>query len=389
MSDKLKMLTGKNPKDFEPVAYSLINTPDIDLFEELVEKDDYLYDFIKDNVAKRLEKNCNNDNFKNLLQFLKYYSPSYEEFIIRQLVKYANEDLTDKMLELFENGDNNEKTYCAKYFSYIKDPLALDYLKQNAYDEDPYLSANSVAALASFGDKDLFNNAINKLNSDDEFEQLKGAKFLVSYGDKSACEAIISAIKTSSFAENIASELPYLVPLKEIIEKYETEGLFVLNNIINGLGEVTALSQLFDFEIYDILDKIINGEINSAQATVLINAKDKFTTLTENDEYLFDETKDTKQETYAINKLLDSAVNKQLNSLADKELHSGSLFVFSALEFTQNSQKVRELLNSQNQTLILKSIETLKRMGILTTEDKNIALKNISNENIKNIILAI
>ena len=30
MSDKLKKLTGKNPNDFEPVAYSLINNPDVD-----------------------------------------------------------------------------------------------------------------------------------------------------------------------------------------------------------------------------------------------------------------------------------------------------------------------------------------------------------------------
>ena len=56
MADKLKQLTGKNPADFEPVAYSLINNPDTDLFRQLVEKDDFLYDFIKDNVIKRLAK---------------------------------------------------------------------------------------------------------------------------------------------------------------------------------------------------------------------------------------------------------------------------------------------------------------------------------------------
>ena len=32
MSDNLKKLTGKNPKDFEPVAYSLINNSDTELF---------------------------------------------------------------------------------------------------------------------------------------------------------------------------------------------------------------------------------------------------------------------------------------------------------------------------------------------------------------------
>lgn len=389
MSDKLKQLTGKNPKDFEPVSYSLINIPDVDLFGELVEKDDFLYDFIKQNVSKRLEMNCNGQNYLNLLKLLKYYSPSYEEFIIRQLVKYADEDLTDTMLELFENGTENEKTYCAKYFSVIHDPLALDYLKQNAYSENSYLSANSISALSAFGDKDLFNDALKKLKSDDEFEQLSGAKFLVSYGDKSACDDIIKAIKTSSFAEHIASELPYLVQLKEILAEYGQDGLYVLNQIISGLGEVSGLSQVFDFELYDILDTLINNDINSASAVVLLNAKDKFETLTENDEYLFDETKDTKQEIQCIKELLDTVNSDNLRKFSDEELKDNGLFVFNALEYTKNIQIVRELLKSANQTLILKAVEVLKKLGELSADDKNIALENVSNENIRNIILAL
>lgn len=389
MSDKLKQLTGKNPKDFEPVSYSLINTPDVDLFGELVEKDDYLYDFIKQNVSKRLEKACNKQNYLNLLKLLKYYSPSYEEFIVGQLVKYANEDLTDTMLELLENGSENEKTYCAKYFSFIKDPLALDCLKQNAYSENSYLSTNSINALSSFGDLGIFNEAMEKLKSNDEFEQLSGAKFLVSYGDKTACDEIINTIKTSSFAEHIASELPYLISLKGIVDKYDIDGLYALNLIISGLGEVSALSQVFDFEIYDILENLINSEIDSAVAVVLLNAKDKFETLTENDEYLFDETKDTKQEIYDIKGLLDTIDGSKLTQLADNELNPESLFVFNALEYTKNTQKVRELLTSTNQTLILKSVEILKKLGVLTSDDKNIALENITDGNITNIILAL
>ena len=43
MSDNLKKLTGKNPKDFESVAYSLINNSDVELFSELVSKEDFLF----------------------------------------------------------------------------------------------------------------------------------------------------------------------------------------------------------------------------------------------------------------------------------------------------------------------------------------------------------
>ena len=102
MSDNLKKLTSKNPKDFEEVAYNLINMPDVALFGQLVEKEDFLFDFVKQNVAQRLEKQCNSSNYLNLLKLLKHYSPSYEDFIISTLVKYADEDLTDKMLEIFK-----------------------------------------------------------------------------------------------------------------------------------------------------------------------------------------------------------------------------------------------------------------------------------------------
>ena len=55
MSEKLKKLTGKNPADFEPAAYNLVNNSDIELFSELVEQDDFLFDFVKQNVAKQYQ----------------------------------------------------------------------------------------------------------------------------------------------------------------------------------------------------------------------------------------------------------------------------------------------------------------------------------------------
>ena len=58
-SENLKKLTGKNPKDFEPVACSLINNSDTVLFGELVQQEDFLFDFVKQNVSDRLAKVCN------------------------------------------------------------------------------------------------------------------------------------------------------------------------------------------------------------------------------------------------------------------------------------------------------------------------------------------
>ena len=389
MSDNLKKLTGKNPADYEPVVYNLINNPDAELFAQLVEKDDFLYDFIKENVVKRMAKVCNEKNFCNLLQFLKYYSPSYEGFIVSTLAKFADEDLTDKMLEIFENGTDAEKTYCAKFFSYIQDPLALELLKEYALSQNVSLSSNCISTLALFGDREIFNQALDMLNSKDEFEVLEGARILVSYGDKSAVDKIIQVMKNSPLAEHIASELLYLCDLKELISKDYATGLYVLNLIINGLGETVALSQVFDFALYDVLADLSENDINSKSAVVLLNAKEKFETLTENDEYLFDESKDVKQEIFDIKKLLKSVNKDKCLSLIDNELKSESLFVYSALDYSKNSAKIRELLHCTNQTVILKAVEVLKSFKILTQQDKDIALRNISDENIRNIILAV
>lgn len=389
MSDKFKKLTGKNPKDFEPVAYDVINNSDIELFSELVEKDDFLFDFVKQNVASRLTKVCNETNYKNLISFLKYYSPSYEEFIVSVLAKYADEDLTDTMLEIFENGTDDEKTYCAKFFSLIQDPLSIEFLKVNAYSENSALSANCASTLAVMGETSCYNEALNKLDSEDEFEKLDAVKFLVSYGNKDSLNKIIEVIKSSSMAENMAGEVLYLEDLFSLMNLNKTNGLFVLNSVINGLGEILGLAQIFDFRLYEVFETLIKENITSETAVVLLNAIDKFETLTENDEYLFDESKDVKQEVLDIKQLLKSINKNQLLSCVGNELKDESLFVYTALDLVEDAEGVRCLLNSSNQTLILKALETLKRINALTMEDKTIAFRSVSNENIKNIISAI
>lgn len=389
MSDNIKKLTSKNPSDFEGVAYNLINSPDVELFKQLVEKDDFLFDFVKQNVAQRLAKQCNSSNYMNLIFFLKYYSPSYEDFIVSNLAKYADENLTDKMLEIFENGTIDEKTYCAKFFSYIKDTLALELLNKYAFSENTFLSANCALSLAALKDETSYNKAIEMLSSDDDFTKLDGVKFLVSYGRIDVIDKIIDTAKNSSMSENIAGEIPYLINLFDLYEKDTTGCLYIVNLIINGLGEILGLAQVFDFRLYEFFEMLIKSEKNSQIASVLLNAIDKFETLTENDEYLFDETKDTKQEILDIKSLLKTIDVGELYCLIDNELRADSLFVYTALEFTENEELVRNLISCENPTLILRALEVLKQMDILTEADKNKALVNINDTNIKNIVLAI
>lgn len=389
MNEKLKKLTGKNKNDYERIAAEIVNNADTALFKELVENDGYLFDFVKQNVAQRLAAACNETNYRNLLKFFDYYSPYYDDFIVSTLARYADEDLTDEILDMFENGTTAQKTYCAKFFSYIQDPLALELLRENSYTENESLNANCAATLGIFQDEASYNDAVRKLWSEDEFEQLSAVKFLVLYGDKKALPEILHAMKNSTMAENIAGEIPYLETIFEILDEQYEDGLLVLNHIVNGLGEIIGLASVFDYELYDVFERIIRNSNNSKAAVVLLNAQEKFAILTENDEYLFDEDKNTKNEINDIKKLLSGINVKNLKPMILQELNESSPFVYTALDFTDDVFAIRELLKCSNQTIILKTAEVLKKLNNLDEPTKTVALLKVSDENIKSIIRAL
>lgn len=387
MSEKLKKLTGKF--GYEAVAKHLINDCDVELFKELVDNDEFLFDFVKNNVADRIASQINENNYHNLLEFIKYYSPSYEDVIVSAFVKYADEDLTDILLDKFEFGTVEEKIYAAKYFAKIQDPLAHDFLRINAYSDNEYLAQNCAYALAQWNDRETYNLAIAKLHCGDDFDELAAVKFLVAYGDKSAVPAIIDTMKSSAMPENIAGEIPYLENLDDLIETSYEDALLVINYIINGLGEILPLSCVFDFDLFDVFEKLINNHTDSKLAVVILNAQEKFEILTENDEYLFDEDKDTKNEIQDIKKLLKSVNKKNLEKHINEELREDSPFVFTALDFAEDVVAIRELLKSDNQTLILKTAEVLKKLGNFDETARTVALLKVTDINIKAIIRAL
>ena len=389
MNEQLKKLISKNKNEYMQVAEHLVNDCDVELFRELVEQDDFLFDFVKGNVAQRIYNVCNENNYKNLIPFMKWYSPSYDDAIVSVLAKYADEDLTDNMLELFENGNENEKCYCAKFFSYIQDTLALDLLRENSYTENESLNANCAATLGVLQDRQSYDEAIEKLNDIDEFVQLFAVKFLVIYGDVRALDKIIETMKKSTMSENIAGFVPYLLSLEELINKNYENGLYVLNNIISGLGEILGLYEVINFELYRVFEMLLSSDLNSKSAAVLLNAVDKFNTLTENDEYIFDEDKNTQSEIRDIRKLLNKVNINNAKNYIKEELKEDSLFVYTALDFTDDIEKVKELLRCNNQTLILKTSEILKKYNAFDDTARTVALLKITDENIKAILRAL
>ena len=139
------------------------------------------------------------------------------------------------------------------------------------------------------------------------------------YGNKEAVTAIFSAMKDSSMAENIAGEIPYLADLFELLNSHYEDALLTIDYIINGLGEILSPALVLDFELKEVFENLIAAEPDSKIAAVLLNAYEKFETLTENDEYLFDEDKETKNEIHNIKKIVSGINKKQLTICSENK----------------------------------------------------------------------
>jgi len=391
MNNLIKKLTSKNQADYIEAARHIISNADIDAFKELVNQDDFLFDFVKNNVAKRLKQACTKDNFKNLLKFLEFYSPYYDEFISDVLSQFSDEEVHNVMKNKLFNGTQNEQSYSAKYFEFKPDTETLDKLRELSYSEFEPLAINSAKALSAIKDRECINSALNKLKSNDDYEILLGTKFLSAYGEKNNISEMFNAMKKSSFSEYIAQEIGYLEDFSILLNNpaYHNNTLLAIMHILSGLGEIIPISSVFTFNLYEIFEKLIFSEPNSKNAVLLLYAKNKFNQLTENDEYLFDEDKNTKEEVNFIKTLLNDNTDDDLEKFITPELEETSEFVEFALDMTTDINAIRKLLNSKNQTIILKSLEVLKYLNKLSEEDKTYALKHITNDSIKSIVDAL
>lgn len=392
-------LTGKNENLALTAAGQIIDEANTDAFSILTGKSEYLFDFIKANVNRRLQSVVNRENYRGLIQFMSYYSSDFEDFIAQSLAKFADEDLTDEMLEMLESGSFSQKTYCAKYFSLIPDTAASEMLMEYAFDDDDSLAYNSAKALGAMDCELAYNMALEMLKSDDDFVVLKAVKFLVAYGEKKAAPHILQAMKNSTMAENIAGEIPYLEPLRELLEKENREDvLYCMSKILTGLGEILPLNQVFTFELYDMLGYLIRTnkrQKSGLVAVVLLKALLKFETICENDEYTYDEDKNTKAELAQILSLLkdeseefwDEQKELILNELEEeKERAISAAHLIGELKIDYAVEDLKKLSQSDDEILICESIIALNAISALDCIDKAEILAKINDENKKAII---
>lgn len=397
----LKNLTGKDELKAQEAACYLVDNVDIDLYKALVDKTDFLFDFVRNNVAKRITNAVNKDNCLNLIKFFDVYSSYYDDLFASILAKHANQDVTDEIFELLEKGTNSQKSYAAKYFSFIPDTVAIELLSRYAFSDDEALSYNSAEALGQMNDDISFDIALSNLNSEDDFEQLKAVKFFVAYGRDYPFKEIFSALKKSKMPENIAGQVPYMVSVCELLNSNQLENaLFVLDNIFSGLGEILPLSDIFQFELFEAIEFLMNKNrqehiLSGKIAEVLLKAYSKFKLFTENPEYIFDEDKDTKYEISSIYKLMQSFgaefwkkqkefMLAELESSDDRVLEALSIVVEFNLKEAADS--IKKLLERESEIVLCEALSTLKQINAIDGIDIDLISSKIKNDNIKAVI---
>ena len=387
--DLFKAITGKNPAEFEQAAKILVDTPDVELFKKLVNQDDFLFDFVKNNVSKRIQHACSKDNFLNLFQFFDFYSASYDEMFAEVMHHFGGENVYPRMKQLYLDGNDSQKAYAAKYLMYINNNDINEIMPQiraNALSEYEPLSANSIELLSANHDELSKNEDLERLKSSDEFEQYNSVKFLVTFGAVDALPDIFRVMKSSSLSENIAAEIPFLISPEDLLQTDFDGCILVMCNIISAIPEILPLSSVIDYNLFDIFKNLYFNHLTSSSALLLRMAKEKFALLTENDEYMFDCDKKTKEEIYALNDFFSGISTNKLNSLLYDELYDESDFVLFAVDYTEDVEELETLLDSKNQTLLLKVLNRLKEKSVLNNKHKELALENTTTENIRQMI---
>lgn len=394
-----KNLTGKNEHLALKAANEVLNSHSNEEFiEYFALKFEFLFDFVQNNVKTRFEHVINNENYLNLLKFFKYYSYNLDDFVVSILVKYANEDLTDKILEIFEadNSSDIEKLYCAKYFYYIPDTIAIDALNKNAFCDFEPLMLNCAQSLKEMNDYTGLELACQKLETKDDFEVLKAVKFIVAFGDTKLADKLYEALKQSHMKENIACEIPYLVDISDEIKQGKNEALFCFNCIIDGLGEILPLCEVFNYKIKQIINYLSSkSNISQKEAVVILNTMLKFDLITQNDEYTFDENKNTKNELNEIQKIFQNFESSFLTSLKEiliSDINLNSQFLTDTLNLISEFQLIEakntllKLLKVSNDSASCEIITCLKSLNCLNELNQDEVINKIADNNIKAIV---
>ena len=381
-------LIGKDKQKAKEAAEYILNTPDIEAWQCLIENSDYLFGYIKEKGGVNLINAANKTNVNNVFSLLKTHSTDWDGYIAEIFSKFSNEDINSRLMSLLEKGSKEEKAYAAKYFSMMPIDQAKEPLFEAAKSSYQSLKNNAAEALGKLNDEISYNYFLDRLKSEDEWEKIDAADFLASYGNNDAVYPMLEAMSTSKMAEHIAGYVATMVNLSTIFENdsnYQALALEGFDNILSGLAEIWSLSVIFDFKVYENLEKLIYLTNNNQTSPMigrfsqlLLKAKSKVELFMDNTEYTFDEERTVLNELEEIHHLL-YAENEAFWSEQVKNLHFelqvdnskrnlAAITLYEELNLKQYAPNIVNLILKPdiNDVILCEAITTLSKFGAIS-----------------------
>ncbi len=399
-------LLKKDKKISQAAASEIINNADLDAWVYLVENADYILDFIKRNATQKLFMECNSQNIFNLFEFLDYHSPDLDEFVATAFAEFCNDEIVDAMSEFLKNGTNQQKAYAAKFFSIVTKPETAEFLFEASKSDYAPLTDNCALALGALRDKKSYEYYLELLANEDEWKVLSAAGFLSLYGDKNAILPMLRVMSNFNMSEHIAGEIASLEKLSVLFKDENQEiqelSLECFDNILSGLVQIWSLSALFSFEVKACIGKLFEllkegGVFRNKYSQLLLKAKNRLEFYNNNDEYKYDEDRNTLQELEDICGILNSYPESFWEAQIDnvfEELDSDSqkrkiaaLNLISDMKIDYAAQELLKKLNTDDEKMLCEIIIAISNVGgISQISNKDEILSKIQNATLKAII---
>ena len=391
-------------------AKHIIETADMQAWKCFIENSDNIFDFIKQNIGKYFADVINENNYQNLYKLFKLHSFDWDECFIQILLRfsYENSELHNKMLDLIQNGSEDEKAYAAKYFSFVPDDKANYYLFEAYSVNYEPLKYNAAKALGDACDMYSYNYYLNKLSAQDDWEKVDAAQFLQWYGNKKAFQPMLLAMSKSTMPEHIAGSVAMLDNISRYFnfQEYQIRDLSLdcYLNLIDSLAEIWPLSTIMDFNIFDCVETLIclinqnvNEPLTSRFCALLLKTKAQFEKFYHNDEYKFNEDKHTIEAMESVLELLNEGNESFWRfckaSLEEELLQNDNariiyaLGVIADLKLKNYISQVKSMLdNNYPENVIYEIILTLNEFDDFREINKDAVLQKVTDPNLSAVI---
>ena len=390
----LKNITSKDKNISRNTIQKLIKSANFEDFKYLCENSDFIFSFLKERIINDFVKLVNKNDLDVVFKFAKIYNFDFEDLIVGSWLKYADEDLTDKILDVLENGNNDEKTYAAKYFSFVKDSLALEMLYKNSNSDFLPLRVNCAKTLKEFEDVKVLNEMKNKIvNSDDEFEKVLDYVFVLAFGGEENIKFCLEHCFSSPFLVDIISNLLDFNEFSDL-KKFLNSDLIarIFGVLIENYPENISLNTIIYYQIFDFMEYLYN--IKSSYAiNLLAIAKLNFNEYLKNETYSFDLDNDAKKELKIIVEYLNS-LNFDFDNIEQELITNNFDFKFEAALRVINDYKLfdyakslADIVNKSSLPLnfVALIVQVLKNLNALNLVDKQ-KIDNIEDKNLKAFI---